>query len=315
MKTLLTETLCMQHPIIQGAMAWCSESGLAAAVTMAGGLGTISSGSRTPEWLRGEIRKLREKTTLPFCVNIALPDPNREPLLQVVCDEQVPVVSLSGGKPPDAYYQILQAKGIKIIAVVATLAAARAAQSLGAAALVIEGTEGGGHIGRMTTMALMTEILPHVDIPVAAAGGIADGRGLAAALMMGAQGVQVGTAFMVAEECELHPRAKQRIVEATSRDIVVTGDLRRKIDAVRGIRNEFSDAFHKLQDSNAPLEEMMALATGTGRRGQLEGDLEHGFIMAGESISAVNKIRPAREIVASMVAEAEARLRTAASFL
>lgn len=315
METALTKAFGVQYPIIQGGMGWGSEAGLVSAVSMAGGMGTIGAGGRTPEWLRAEIRAVKGRTPLPFAVNIPLPDPQRDSFVDVVCEEKVPVAALGGGKPPVELYRRLKEHGVKILSVVPTVSAALCAEKAGADAVVLEGTEGGGHCGAVTTMVLMSEMTDALTVPVVAAGGIVDGRGLAAALMMGASGVQIGTAFMVAEECEIHPRAKQRILEAGSRDIVVTGDLRRKIEAVRGIRNAFAEEFFALQDSNAPQEEMNKLAAGTSRRGQMDGDLEHGFIMAGMVVGPLKEIRAAGDIVRAIMKEAEARLLGAGEFL
>ena len=234
-------------------MAYISDSKLAAAVSEAGGAGVIAAGGRSADWLRNEIRAAKKATNKPFGVNIPLLFGNSQELFDVIMKEKVPFVTLSAGNPVP-YLKKLKEAGIIALCVVPNLRLAKRIEEHEADALILEGTEAGGHIGTVTTMALLTQIIPEVKIPVIAAGGIADGRGMAAALVMGAAGVQVGTAFILAEECPVHPNVKQKILEAKDTDSVVTGFLAGH--AVRGIRNSFTDKYLKLERGGAPVEEL-----------------------------------------------------------
>lgn len=308
MKTRLTELLGIKHPIIQGPMAWISDAKLALAVGEAGGAGVIACGGREPGWVREEIKKIRKATDKVFGLNLVMMEKNKDEMFKIAIEEEVPFVTLSAGNPLP-YIEPLKNAGSKVICVVPNLRLAKRVEENGADAIVIEGMEAGGHIGTLTTMALMTQVIPEIKIPTIAAGGIADGRGLAAALLMGAQGVQIGTAFLVAEECTTHPRYKQRILEAVDTDTVVTGFLRGH--AVRGFKNSFSEKYLQLETSGAPSEELDRLATGTNRRAVVEGDLENGFVIAGQSIYHLKEIRPARLIIEEIVGEATELLKKA----
>lgn len=315
MNTGLTKLLQIKYPILQGGMAWTSDGSLASAVSNAGGAGIIASGGHTADWLAEEIRRTKTLTEKPFGVNIPLQSPDAADLLQTVQAEQPAFVTLSAGKPKPEMIASCHAAGILVISVVPTLKAAKACERMGVDAIVIEGAEAGGHIGELTTMTLMTEVIPEIQIPVAAAGGFADGRGLAAALVMGAAGIQVGTAFMVAEECSIHPKAKEKLLQSQSTDVVVTGSVRKRTGAVRGIKSHFSDAFFALEDQGAGREELEALATGTNRMALQEGDVDNGYVMSGQAITRLTQIRPAKEIIDEMMAQAEAALQKGASYL
>lgn len=312
MKTKLTQLLGIKYPIIQGAMAWVSESNLTAAVSNAGGAGVIATGGRTTEWVREEIRKTKALTDKPFGVNVMLMAPNKDEVVEVICQEKVAFVTLGAGNPTP-YFEIFHKAGIKAIPVVPSVKLAKRVEAAGADAMVIEGMEAGGHIGTLTTMALLTNVIPEVSIPVIAAGGIADGRGMAAALIMGAAGVQMGSRFLLATECTLHENAKQRIIAASDTDSVVTGYSRGH--GVRGIRNKFTDKFLALEVSGAPDQELNDLATGTNRLAAIDGDIENGLVQAGQSLNRLNEIKPAQAQIEEVIAEAINLLSTAANLV
>ena len=286
MQTKLTQLLQIEAPILQGGMAWVSDSTLAAAVSNGGGAGIIGTGGRSLEWVKDEVRKVKALTAKPFGVNIVLMDRIKDEIVDVVCEEKVPFVTLGAGNPLPYMGKLRQA-GVT----------------------VIEGMECGGHIGTLTTMALLTNVIPEVSIPVIAAGGIVDGRGMAAALLMGASGIQMGSRFLLTPECPLHPNGKQHIIQAADTDSVVTGYSRGH--GVRGLRNQFSDKFLELEKSGAPDEELMRFATGTNKLGAVDGDVENGFIMVGQSLSRLNEIKPAAAVIQSVMAEAIAVLQAA----
>ena len=308
MQTKLTNLLQIEAPIIQGGMAWVSDSALAAAVSNGGGAGIIGTGGRSLEWVKDEIRQAKALTAKPFGVNIVLMDQIKDEIVDVVCEEKVPFVTLAAGNPLPYMGKLRQA-GVKVIPVVPSVKLAKRVEAAGADALVIEGMECGGHIGTLTTMALLTNVIPEVSIPVIAAGGIVDGRGMAAALLMGASGIQMGSRFLLTPECPLHPNAKQRIIQAADTDSVVTGYSRGH--GVRGLRNQFADKFLELEKSGAPDEELMRFATGTNKLGAVDGDVENGFIMVGQSLSRLNESKPAAAIIQSVMAEAISVLQAA----
>ena len=241
MKTKVTELLGIKYPVLQGAMAWVSEANLAAAVSNAGGAGIIATGGRTTEWTREEIRKAKTLTDKPFGVNVMLMAPNRDEIVSVICEEKVAFVTLGAGNPV-VYFERLHAAGVKVIPVVPSVKLAKRVEAAGADAIVIEGMEAGGHIGTQSTMALLTNVIPEVKLPVIAAGGIADGRGIAAALLMGADGVQMGSRFLLTEECGLHPNAKARIIQAVDTDSVATGVTHTQ--GARVLKIAFPDALY-----------------------------------------------------------------------
>ena len=300
--TPLCDLLEINYPIIQGGMAWVATGELAAAVSAAGGLGIIGAGSAPPEVVRQEIHKVREQTDRPFGVNIYYMSPFVEELIDLVCAERVPVVTTGAGNP-GKHLPELKASNIKVIPVVASVALAKRLERLGVDAIIAEGMECGGHIGEITTMPLVPQIVDAVNIPVIAAGGIADGRGLAAALALGAVGVQMGTRFICAAECTVHPNYKEAVLKAGDRDTVVTGLAGHY---VRVLKNKLTREFADLAARGASLEEMDRLGTGKLRAAAVEGDVEYGSLMAGQSAAMVREIMPAAQIIEAIVAEATA---------
>lgn len=296
------EILGTEYPIIQGAMARIADCHLAAAVSNGGGLGIIAAGGQSADWLRDQIRKTREMTDKPFGVNIMLLADNVEELIQVVCEEKVPVVTTGAGNP-GKYIAGLKECGVKVIPVVANVTLAMRVARAGADAVVAEGTEAGGHIGETTTMALVPQMADAVDIPVIAAGGIADGRGIAAAYMLGAKGVQVGTRFLVADECIVADGYKNAIIKAKDSSTVATG--RSTGHPVRIIKNKLAKKILSLEAQNAPEEEINQLCTGTLAAAVRDGDADNGNIMSGQIAGLVNKKQPAAEIIKEMFEEAE----------
>lgn len=307
----ITEVLGIRYPIIQGAMAWISDAKLVAAVAKAGGAGVIATGGRSTEWTASEIKKARELTDKPFGVNVMLMAPNKDEIVDVICREKPAFVTLGAGNPVP-FFEKFKSAGVKVIPVVPNVKLAKRVEAAGADAAVVEGMEAGGHIGVLTTMALMTEVIPEVELPLVMAGGFADGRGLAAALLMGAAGVQMGTRFLVAEECSVHPNMKQKLIEAVDTDTIVTG---LSIGgAVRGIKNKFSQDFVAREFSGkATKEELIKRATGTNKLAAVDGDVENGMMQAGQSLLPLRKIEPVRDIVESIVKEARETLERAAS--
>ena len=294
MNTSLTKLLKIEYPIIQGAMAWVSDANLAAAVSNAGGAGVIATGGRTTEWAKEEIQKAKTLTDKPFGVNIVLMAENKDEILDVICEEKVAFVTLGAGNPVP-FFEKLHKHGILAIPVVPSLKLAKRVEEKGADAIIIEGMEAGGHIGKQTTMALMTQVIPHVNIPVIAAGGFADGRGLAAAIIMGAAGIQMGTRFYASTECSAHINAKNKIVEAGDGDTSVTGYLHNH--AVRGISNEMTKKYLELEASNAPYEDLHHLVVGTSRKAPIDGDIEWGLVQAGQSLAGITSIESCRQII------------------
>lgn len=300
----ITEVLGIRYPILQGAMAWIADAKLAAAVSEAGGAGIIATGGRSAEWTRDEIRKAKDMTDKPFGVNVMLMAPNKEEIVNVICDEKPAFVTLGAGNPVP-FFERFHATGIKVLPVVPNLKLAKRVADKGADAMVLEGMEAGGHIGKLNTLPLMTQVLPVVsDVPVVMAGGFADGRGLAAALLMGAAGIQMGTRFLVADECSVHPNMKQKIIDATDTDTIVTGYTIG--GAVRGIRNKFSEHFVELEnEGSTSKEELIKMATGTNKLAAVDGDVENGMVQAGESLACITKTEPVKDIVDGIIREAQ----------
>ena len=294
------EILGTKYPIIQGAMARIAEYNLASAVSNGGGLGIIAAGGQGADWLRDQIRKTRELTDKPFGVNIMLLADNVDELMDVVCEEKVPVVTTGAGNP-GKYISKLRECGIKVIPVVANVTLAIRVERAGADAVVAEGTEAGGHIGETTTMALVPQMVDALKIPVIAAGGIADGRGIAAAYMLGAKGVQVGTRFLVADECIVAQGYKDAIIKAKDSSTVATG--RSTGHPVRIIKNKLARKILSLEKQNAPEEEINELCTGTLAAAVRDGDADNGNIMSGQIAGLVNKEQSAAEIIEAMVKE------------
>ena len=312
MKTKLTELLGIKYPVIQGGMAWTSDANLAAAVSNAGGAGIIGSGGRTVEWTRDEVRKAKGLTAKPFGVNVMLMAPNITEIIEMLCEEKVAFVTLGAGNPVP-HIATFHAAGIKVIPVVPSVKLAKRIEAAGADAMVVEGMEAGGHIGKQTTMALMENVLPVVQsIPVLVAGGISDGRALAAALLMGAEGVQMGSRFLLTTECPAHPAAKEAIVKATDTDSVATGYSRNL--GVRCLANAFTDAYTAKEIAGAPKEELMQMGTGTNRKGILEGDTVNGTVMCGQSLNVLNDVLPCKDVMERIIAEAKAAIARVQQF-
>lgn len=288
-------------------MAWVADAELAAAVSNAGGLGLISAMNADAEWLRTQIRKARSLTDKPFGVNIMLMSPFVNEVAKVVVEEGVKVITTGAGAPAKYMPQWLEA-GIKVMPVVASTAYAKLAIRSGATAVIAEGCESGGHIGELTTMALVPQVVDAVDVPVIAAGGIGDGRGVAAALMLGAIGVQVGTRFLTAKECNINPVYKQRVIKAKDIDTVATG--KRLGHPVRCLKTPFAREMMKLEaDSNVPIEDLEARGVGALRKAVLDGDLENGTFMAGQIAGMMKEEQTCAEIIADMMNGAEKLLR------
>ncbi|MBQ6787074.1 MAG: enoyl-[Lachnospiraceae bacterium] len=302
MKTRITELLGIEYPVIQGGMAWVAEYNLAAAVSEAGGLGIIGAGGAPAEFVREQIKKAKEVTDKPFGVNIMLMNPEADAIAQVIVDEGVKVVTTGAGNP-SKYMDMWKAAGVKVIPVVASVAMAKLMERGGADAVVAEGMESGGHIGSTTTMALVPQVVDAVNIPVIAAGGIADGRGMAAAFMLGAEAVQIGTRFVVASECVVHDNYKQQLVKAKDIDSAVTGMSTGH--PVRSIRNKMTKEYLRLEKEGADFMELEKLTLGSLRKAVVEGDVVNGTVMAGQIAGLVKKEQPCKEIITEIVTEAK----------
>lgn len=301
MKTRITEMLGIEYPIIQGGMAWVAEYHLAAAVSNAGGLGLIGAASAPAEIVREQIRKAKELTDKPFGVNIMLMNPNAEDVAKVVVEEGVKVVTTGAGNPAK-FMPMFKEAGVKVIPVVASVAMAKMMERAGADAVVAEGMESGGHIGSATTMTLVPQVVDAVSIPVIAAGGVADGRGFAAAFMLGAEAVQMGTVFCVASEAITHANYKERIIKAKDIDSEVTGMSHGH--PIRCIRNNMTKEYLRLEKGGAPMEELEVLTLGSLRKAVMEGDVVNGTVMAGQIAGMIHKERTCAEIVADIMEEA-----------
>ena len=306
MKTRITEMLGIEYPVIQGGMAWVAEHHLAAAVSEAGGLGLIGAASAPGEVVRDEIRKAKELTKKPFGVNIMLMSPHADDVAKVVVEEGVKVVTTGAGNP-GKYMKMWKDAGIIVIPVVASVALAKLMERGGADAVVAEGTESGGHIGESTTMTLVPQVVDAVSIPVIAAGGIADGRGIAASFMLGAEAVQMGTRFVVAKDSIVHENYKQRIIKAKDIDTVVTG--RSHGHPVRGLRNQMTREYIKMENEGATFEQLELLTLGGLRKAVIEGDVNDGTVMAGQIAGMVKKEQTCKEIIEEIMAEAEQLLK------
>lgn len=306
METKITELLGIKYPIIQGGMAWVAEYHLAAAVSEAGGLGIIGAGGAPASFVREQIQKVKEITNKPFGVNIMLMNPEADQIAQVVVDEGVKVVTTGAGNP-GKYMAMWKEAGIKVIPVVASVALAKMMERAGADAVVAEGMESGGHIGEATTMTLVPQVADAVTVPVIAAGGIADGRGFAAAMMLGAQAVQMGTRFVVASESIVHENYKQKVIAAKDIDTAVTG--RSTGHPIRCIRNKTTREYLKLEKEGATLEELEKLTLGGLRRAVLEGDVVEGSVMAGQIAGLVKKEQTCAEIIQEIMTQGEKLLK------
>lgn len=308
----ILELLNIEYPVFQGGMAWIADGKLAAAVSEGGGLGIIAAGNAPGEYVRSQIQIARTITKKPIGVNIMLLSPFADDVAKVVVEEKVEVVTTGAGNPSKYIKEWLEA-GIKVIPVVASVAMAKLMTRLGASALIAEGGESGGHVGELTTMVLVPQICDATDLPVIAAGGIADGRGVAAAFMLGACGVQMGTRFLSAKECTIHPVYKEKILKANDLCTMVTG--KRLGHPVRSLRTQFAREYSKAEYGGMPDEELEAFATGALRLAVQEGDLEKGCFLSGQIAAMVNKEQPAAEIVKEVMEEAEPILRRAAQWV
>ena len=311
-KSRICEILGIKYPIFQGGMAWIADASLASAVSNAGGLGLISSINAGTEAVRNEIRKCKELTDKPFGVNIMLQAPNAGEIAQMVIEEGVKIITTGAGSPAQ-YMESWQAAGIKVIPVVASVALALKMQSIGATAVIAEGAESGGHVGELHTMALLPQVVDALDIPVIGAGGICDARGAAAAFILGADAIQVGTRFLAAEECTAHENYKEKILKATDISTIVTGKTLGH--PVRSLKTPFSKTFAKMEsDPSVKPEEILSFGTGALRKAVKEGDV-NGSYMAGEVAGMVKKIEPAKDIVEDLILGAENLLGGTDKFL
>lgn len=306
MKTRVTELLGIEKPIIQGGMAWVAESHLVAAVSEAGGFGMIGAANAPADVVRNYIREARSLTDKPFGVNIMLLSPFADEIAKLVVEEGVTAVTTGAGNP-EKYMEQWKAAGIRVIPVIASVALAKRMERCGADAVVAEGTESGGHIGQATTMTLVPQTVDAVSIPVIAAGGIADGRGFAAAMMLGAEAVQMGTRFCVSDECTIHENYKNRILKAKDIDSEVTG--RSHGHPVRGLRNKMTREYLKLEEAGASFEELEKLTLGGLRKAVVEGDTDNGSVLAGQIAGMVTKRQSCREIVDEIMDQAENLLK------
>ena len=301
MKTRVTELLGITYPIIQGGMAWVAEHHLAAAVSEAGGLGLIGGANAPGEVVRQEIREAKKLTDKPFGVNVMLMSPHADDVAKVVVEEGIRVVTTGAGNP-EKYMEMWKAAGIKVSPVVASVALARRMEKYGADAVVAEGYESGGHIGEQTTMTLVPQVKDAVSIPVIAAGGIGDGRGIAASFMLGAEAVQIGTRFVVSKEAVVHENYKQRIIRAKDIDTAVTG--RSHGHPVRCLRNKMTREYVKLEQEGKTFEELEYLTLGTLRKAVQEGDVDLGTVMAGQIAGLISREQTCKEIVDEMMKQA-----------
>ena len=302
MRTKITELLQIEYPIFQGGMAWVAEHKLAAAVSNAGGLGIIGAASAPPEVIREEIRKCKELTDKPFGVNIMLLNPNAEEVAKIVVEEGVQAVTTGAGNPVK-FMELWKNAGVKVIPVVASVAMAKMMERAGADAVVAEGMESGGHIGSTTTMALVPQVVDAVSIPVIAAGGIADGRGMAAAFMLGAEGIQMGTRFVASKESIVHENYKKRVIGAKDIDSAVTG--RSHGHPVRCLRNQMTRQYVKLEEEGKSFEELEYLTLGGLRKAVMDGDVTDGVVMAGQIAGMVKKEQTCKEMIEEMMEQAE----------
>ena len=308
----ICDMLKIRYPVFQGGMAWIADGALAAAVSNGGGLGIIAAGNAPADHVREQVRAARAMTEKPIGVNIMLLSPFADEVAEVAAEERVEVVTTGAGNP-SRYMKMWQAAGIKVIPVVASVAMAKLMTRLGASALIAEGGESGGHVGELTTMVLVPQICDATSLPVIAAGGIADGRGAAAAFMLGACGVQMGTRFLSAAECNIHPAYKEKILKAGDLCTMVTG--KRLGHPVRSLRTPFARNYSKAEYGGMPDDELEALATGALRLAVQEGDFEKGCFLSGQIASMVNKEQPAAEIIKEVMEEAEPILLSASKWV
>lgn len=301
-KTDICDLLGIEYPIFQGGMAWLGTAELAAAVSEGGGLGIIGAGHMPPDVFRNEIHKLKERTNKPFGCNIMLMSPFVKEVMQVVLEERVPVITTGAGNP-GTYIPALKEIGTKVIPVVASVLLAKRLLRGGIDAIIAEGTESGGHVGEITTMCLIPQVADAVNVPVIAAGGIGDGRGAAAVFALGASAVQMGTRFVLSQECIAHPNYKEAVLKAKDRSTVMTGLTTGH--PVRILENLLSHQYQELEFSGAPKEELEALSAGTLRRAAIEGEVKHGSVMIGQISGMLHDVKPCAEIIKDVMKEAE----------
>ena len=303
LRTAICDLLGIKYPIIQGGMAHLGTAELVSAVSNAGGLGIIGTGYYEPDWVRDQIRRTREQTDNPFGINIQVRSPHIEPVVRIILEERVAIVTTGAGNPAKYMPDFKQA-GMKVIPVIARVSTARRLQEVGADAVVAEGTESAGHIGETTTMALVPQVVDNVQIPVIAAGGIADGRGMAAALALGAKGIQMGTVFVCSQECIAHREYKKKILEANDHSTVVTG-LTTGLP-LRSLKNSLTEQYAALEEGGATPEELDLFGQGRMYLGLIEGDVNDGSLLAGQIAGMIKEIKPVKVIIEEIVAEAEA---------
>ncbi len=307
LRTALTDLLQIEHPILQGGMAWVATAELVAAVSNGGGLGILGAGNAPPGWVREQLQRIRAGTSRPYGVNVPLFSPYLDDIVRLCAQEQVPVMTTGAGNPAP-WIAPLKERGVKVIPVVASAALAQRLVRAGADAVIAEGEEAGGHIGTVTTLALVPQVVDAVSVPVIAAGGIADGRGLAAALALGAAGIQMGTRFVCTDECAAHEHYKQALVRAHEHATMVTGHA--VGHPVRCLRNPMAREFQALEQHGSTEEEILAFGAGKYRLAALEGDVMHGSVMAGQIAGLVHDVLPAAEVLRRTVAMAEQVIRT-----
>jgi enoyl-[acyl-carrier protein] reductase II len=308
MKTRVTELLGIETPIIQGGMAWVAESHLAAAVSAAGGFGILGSATAPADVVRNWIKEIKETTDKPFGVNIMLMSPYAEEVAHLAAEEKVAAVTTGAGNP-GKFVKLWKDAGVKVMPVVASVAMAKLMERAGADAIIAEGCEAGGHIGEITTMALLPQVVDAVSVPVIGAGVVGDGRGVAAAFMLGAEGVQIGTRFVVADESIVHDNYKERIIGCKDIDSAVTG--RSTGHPVRSIRNRLTKEYAQLEASGASAEEIEQFAAGALRKAVVEGDVVYGSVMAGQIAGLIKKRQSCKEIITELMAEAELLFKNA----
>ena len=301
MITEVTKLLGIQYPVIQGGMAWVAEHHLAAAVSEAGGLGLIGASAAPAEWVRNEIREAKKLTDKPFGVNIMLMSPYADEVAKVVAEEGVKVVTTGAGNP-EKYMELWKNAGIRVIPVVASVALARRMERAGADAVVAEGCESGGHIGMNTTMCLVPQVVDAVDIPVIAAGGIADGRGIAAAFMLGAEGVQLGTRFLATEECQISPKYKELVLKAKDTDNQITGFY--SGSPCRGIKTKYTKKLQAMEKAACPPEDFEAMTVGSLRKAVVDGNVDEGSFLCGLIAGMIHDVKPCKEVIDEMWAQA-----------
>lgn len=306
MKTRITELLGIEYPIIQGGMAWVAEHNLAAAVSKAGGLGLIGGASASGDIVRNEIRKAKELTDKPIGVNVMLMSPYADEVAQVIVEEGIKAVTTGAGNP-EKYMEMWKNAGVKVMPVVASVALAKRMEKYGADAVVAEGSESGGHIGSQTTMSLVPQVVDAVSIPVIAAGGVADGRGFAAAMMLGAEAVQIGTRFVASKEAVVHENYKERIIKAKDIDSEVTGQSNGH--PIRVLRNKMTREYLRLEKGGASFEELEHLTLGALRKAVVEGDVVNGSVMAGQIAGLIKEEKTCEEIIKDIMSQAEALLK------